>query len=140
VHGAKAVGEACTKDIDCDAPAGFTCVRRPDKANGSCQKSEVTQAGRDCSAAQKICAVGFFCDGDNCVEAKDPGDGCTIHEECGAGFCNAAGKCEARHETSASCTADIECADGICYTFENKKTCTDRIILSRSEPLCEELR
>jgi hypothetical protein len=139
VVGPKSTGQSCDEDNDCDGSAGFTCVVAVDR-EGSCQKAEVTQGGRDCSAPQTICEVGFYCDGDNCVESKDPEDECTIQAECGTGFCNDAGKCEARRKVSESCTEDLECGDGVCYVFEDKKSCTDRIILARSEPLCDELR
>jgi hypothetical protein len=139
VRGPKSVGQSCTSNSDCDASSGFTCVNSLQRES-TCQKAEIVQAGRDCSAPQKTCEEGFFCDGDNCIEAKDANDDCSIHEQCGTGFCNDDGKCEARRKVSESCTADIECGDGVCYSFENKKSCTDRIILARSEPLCEELR
>jgi hypothetical protein len=139
IRGPEAVGESCDTDRDCDASAGFTCVRAVDR-QGTCQKAEVTQGGRDCSALQKTCEAGFFCDGEYCVEAKDPDAACTIHEQCGTGFCNESGKCEAPRKVGASCTEDRQCGEGVCYTFENNESCTDRIILARSEPLCDELR
>ena len=140
IRGPKAAGESCTSDRDCDASAAFTCVRRPDTKAGTCQKSEVTQAGRSCSAAQKVCETGFFCDGNNCIEAKALGGDCTIAEQCSTGLCGDAGKCEARRKVASACTADSECEDGVCYKFEDAKSCTNRIILARSEPLCDELR
>jgi hypothetical protein len=33
----------------------------------------------------------------------------------------------------------VQCSAGICYEFEGELTCTDRIVLSRAEPLCDDL-
>jgi hypothetical protein len=141
IRGSKGPGESCSTHRDCDAPAGFACVRKPDQPNGTCQKPEVAEAGRNCAAAQKVCVSGFYCNGGNCIESKAAGETCTTHEECGTtGFCNDGGKCEVRAKVSAECTSDIQCSSGVCYEFENKKTCTDRIVLARSEPLCKDLR
>jgi hypothetical protein len=141
IKGSKDEGEDCDANEDCDGPAGFECVRHADAETGTCQVPEVTGAGKDCSSKRKICGAGFYCNGDNCIEAKDAGDGCTIQEECGeAAFCTTGGKCETRHKVGTECTSDIECDDGICYEYEGKKTCTNRIRLARSEPLCEDLK
>ena len=141
IAGNKDAGDECNSNSDCDRPGGYECVRHSDDDKGTCQIPTVTGAGRDCSAAQRTCEVGFYCDGDNCIEAKDTGDECTIQEECGEGaFCSGSGKCESKHDVGADCTDDIECDDGICYEFEGAKTCTDRIRLGRSEPLCEALK
>jgi hypothetical protein len=134
-------GDDCDSNHDCDAPGGFVCVRHADKPEGTCQIPETVDGGRDCSGARKICENGFYCNGDNCIEAKDASDDCTIQEECGeTAFCSNAGKCEERHSVGAVCTSDIECDDGVCYEFDGKKTCTDRIRLGRAEPLCDELK
>jgi hypothetical protein len=55
-------------------------------------------------------------------------------------FCNAAGECESRLTVDEPCSADLECETGICSLFEGERICVDRVILARSEPLCEELR
>jgi hypothetical protein len=138
--GPKERGESCSMNSDCDAPAGYVCVMKSDQEKGSCEIPEETGAGRDCSAAQKTCPSGFYCNGENCVEAKDVGEKCTIQAECGdTGYCDK-DKCAARATVGSACNADYECAAGICYEFEGKKTCTDRIRLARAEPLCEDLR
>jgi hypothetical protein len=140
IAGPKARGESCSSNSDCDAPAGYVCVKKSDDEKGSCEIPEPAEAGRDCSAAQKTCPSGFYCDGKNCVESKDVGDECTIQEECGeTGYCHS-GKCAARVAVNAKCTEDYECSSGICYEFEGDKTCTDRIRLARAEPICEDLR
>jgi hypothetical protein len=55
-------------------------------------------------------------------------------------FCNAVGECEARLRVDTPCSADFECGSGVCHVFEGERICTDRVILARSEPLCEDLR
>jgi hypothetical protein len=97
--------------------------------------------GRDCAPAQKTSEPGFYCNGDNCIEAKSAGQSCTIQEECApAGFCDDAGQCKKGLATSDPCTADLECATGICYEFVDGKVCTDRLRISRTDPICDDLR
>jgi hypothetical protein len=139
--GPKSEGEACDSPRDCDVAAGYDCVMKSNAARGRCEVPETVGAGRDCSAPQKTCSEGFYCDGGHCVEGKSEGDACTIQDECGRlAFCNAAGECAARLEVSEPCGNDFECATGICHEFEGKPICTDRVILARSEPLCADLR
>jgi hypothetical protein len=141
IQGPKEAGDSCTKRSECDASAGYECVKKADKETGSCQLPEVVAAGKDCEAAQKTCGVGNYCNGENCVEANDVGDDCTIPEECGEeGFCNDDGKCAERFAVNESCSSDAECATGICYEFDGEKSCTDRVVLSRSEPICGDFR
>ena len=84
----------------------------------------------------------FYCDGANCIQAKTAGEACTNDEECGAtGWCGADGSCAARLSVDAACTASNQCASDLCYTFSaGDQTCVDRLRLSRSEPVCENLR
>lgn len=134
-------GESCTDPGDCDASLGLACVRKADAARGTCQLPDEVEGGRDCKAAQKTCTPGFYCNGQNCIEAKDLGDVCTIQEECGeAGFCDVDGACQERLAVNEVCTSDFECGTGICYEFAGDQVCTDRIRLARSEPLCDGLR
>lgn len=140
IKGEKDKGESCAANAECDGPAGYVCIRHADASTGTCQIAESVGGGKDCSPKQKVCEVGFYCNGENCLEAKDAGDECTIQEQCGAAaFCNASGKCETKHKVSTECTSDRECGDGICYEFEGKKLCTDRVRLGRGEPVCEDL-
>jgi hypothetical protein len=140
IVGPKSEGQSCSERTDCDLSTGFECVRKAGLEDGTCQLAELIEAGRDCEAVQATCETGFYCDGENCVEAKDAGDVCMIQEECGEeGYCSAEGECVARGGTGTPCTADLQCSEGICYEFEGEQTCTDRIVLSRAEPLCDEL-
>jgi hypothetical protein len=141
VIGPKGLGESCTARSECDTSIGLECVRKSNAEHGTCQHPEPVGGGRSCTAAQKTCEAGFYCNGDNCIEAKSVGSTCTIQEECApAGFCNDAGQCEKGLATSDPCTADRECATGICYEFVDGKVCTDRLRISRTDPICDDLR
>lgn len=140
IVGVKERGESCAADGDCDAPGGYVCVMKSDKKTGTCEIPQEVGAGRDCSAAQKSCPSGFYCNGEYCVESRDVGAKCTIQGECGeTGYCDA-GKCAERVEVDGDCSADHECASGICHEFIGEKTCTDRIRLAKAEPVCAELK
>jgi len=139
--GSSQAGDPCSESQDCDAARGYTCIKKATSNEGTCQIPQLVDPGRDCQAAAKTCSEGFFCDGENCIETLSEGDSCTIHEQCGAdGFCNDAGQCEARHKVNDSCRSDLECVRGICADFEGRQVCTDRIVLSRADPICTNLR
>jgi hypothetical protein len=139
--GPKAEGEACSSRRDCDSASGFDCVKKADADRGTCQVPREVGGGRDCSAARAVCEPGFYCDGSHCVEGKAAGDDCAIDAECASGaFCDEDGACRARLDVDEPCTADAQCASGICYEFEGETVCTDRVVLSRSEPICSDLR
>lgn len=141
IIGGSAKGEECTSTSDCDVAGGYSCVRKADTGTGTCQIAERVEPGRDCSADQKACTEGFFCDGRYCVETLPLGEPCSIHEQCGAdGFCDESGSCAERRSVNDSCQQDIECATGICSELGDEKLCTDRVLLSRADPLCENLR
>lgn len=142
VVGPKEENESCKDRSDCDTSLGLECVRKAGEDEGKCEIPEQVGAGRSCAAAQKTCEVGFYCDGKNCIEAKEIGDDCTIQEECGeAGFCGTDGVCAERLALSKTCEHDLECATGICYEDgSGDKVCTDRIRLARADPLCDTLR
>jgi hypothetical protein len=133
-------GATCTSRLDCDAPEGFDCVFRDDDTTGTCQVPTQVGAGLDCRADNAVCAEGFYCDGENCIGGQSPGEACTVNRECNGGYCNA-GTCVALLEVDVACTFDEQCASGLCYRFTaTEQVCTDRIRLSRTEPICEDLR
>lgn len=133
-------GDACSQSSDCDRSASLDCVRKADAEEGSCEMPEVVGAGRACAAAQQTCELGFFCDGDNCIEAKQEGAACTIPEQCVEGTGCIDSECVALLADGEPCERDEACAAGICYEYEGEKTCTDRIVLSRAEPICTFLK
>lgn len=141
IAGPGEAGDSCEEPRDCNLAAGLDCIKKAGSTEGVCRMPEVVGAGLDCEAEQKTCEAGFFCNGDNCVQARDPGEECTINEECGEeGFCNADGECEERFAVGEPCEEDIQCEAGVCYAFEDETVCTDLIRLSRSEPVCDDLR
>lgn len=140
-RGPRDEGESCAVRDDCDSASGFACVVKSDRASGTCEIPETVSPGEDCEADQAVCTSDFFCNGENCIAARDLGDACMHHEECGEdGFCDVDGECAARFATGEACDDDAQCARGICYAFEDERICTDRIVLSRSEPICSDLR
>jgi hypothetical protein len=108
---------------------------------GTCQKPISVGAGRDCSAPEKVCDSGFYCNGENCIESKPSGRDCLHQEECASGlFCNEDGKCQSGRKVSEPCESDVECQSGICLSDGEQTVCTDRVVLARSEPICDTLR
>lgn len=142
IRGPRSEGEECESRRDCDAPAGFDCVFKGDAASGTCQLPQTIGAGRDCSAPNAVCEPGFYCNGDNCIAGESVGDPCTYHAQCGPnGYCGLTSVCQARAAIGSPCGFDEQCASGLCYQFsDTEQECTDRLRLSRSEPICEDLR
>lgn len=140
ISGPGARGATCTSRLDCDAPEGFDCVFKGNDATGTCQVPTPVAAGLDCSGDSAVCAEGFYCDGENCIGGQSPGEACTVNRECNDGYCSA-GTCVAHLEVDVACTFDEQCESGLCYQFSaTEQVCTDRVRLSRTEPICEDLR
>ena len=141
IRGMVRAGEACMSSSECDRSRGYTCIMKADRSAGTCQIAQSVSPGRDCRAPEQTCSSGFFCDGRNCIETLGLGEPCTIHEQCGdAGFCNDEGHCTARVAVNDPCRDDLQCERGICSDFQGEQVCTDRVVLSRADPLCENLR
>ncbi len=134
--------EACSEDRDCDTASGFACVFRPDEEMGTCQVPLLVDPGFECTTANSTCSDGFYCNGDNCVADLDPGDDCATDYVCGQnGYCGDADTCVEPLAVNEPCERDAQCASGICFSFsDDERVCTDRVRLSRSEPLCDEFR
>lgn len=140
VRGPGEEGATCTSRLDCNAPAGFDCVFKSDDTTGTCQVPTPVGAGLDCSADNAVCEAGFYCDGNNCIGGQSPGESCTVNRECNDGYCSA-GTCVERLTVDAACTFDEQCESGLCYQFSaTEQVCTDRVRLSRTDPICEDLR
>jgi len=45
----------------------------------------------------------------------------------------------ATNASGSSALKNVQGMTGICYEFEGEETCTNRIVLSRAEPLCDDL-
>jgi hypothetical protein len=140
VRGPRATGESCTSNLDCDGPTGAECVFKATSVNGTCQTPVSVDPGLDCSADDAVCTEGFYCNGDNCIVGGEVGDSCSRNEECAGGYCDG-GTCVAGRAIDADCSADEQCSSGLCYAFSaTERVCVDRVRLSRTDPLCEDLR
>ena len=143
VRGPSAEGESCMQRSDCDAPGGFDCVFKGGAASGTCQRPESVGPGQNCSAPNAVCTEGFYCNGSNCIAGEAAGASCNTHAQCGpTGYCDVTTSlCAARLPVSAPCDFDEQCTSNVCYQFSaSERVCTDRLRLSRSEPICADLR
>jgi hypothetical protein len=141
VRGPRRTGESCTSRLECDGADGYDCVFKAGEATGSCAQPIVVQPGRDCSAENAVCSEGFFCNGNNCIEGAASGEVCERNDQCASGFCGPDHLCVAARAVNATCTVDEECSSGLCYSFsDTERVCTDRVRLSRTDPLCENAR
>jgi hypothetical protein len=142
VRGPRAEGQTCNTDAECNTPDGFACVLKG-SAGGTCQIPRLAQPGMSCSAAQDVCTAGFFCNGENCVEAKPVGQACSLQSECAStAYCHNGSECVARLAAGSPCSNDTECLSGVCYdnVSNNELACLDRLRLSRADPACDSFR
>jgi hypothetical protein len=141
VRGPRAAGEACMTHLDCNGPDGYDCVFKAGATSGTCQKPSVVQPGRDCSGDGAVCTEGFYCNDSNCIEGMAPGQACTRNDQCAPGFCGPNNLCAAGLAVNQDCTFDAQCTSGLCYRFSaTDRVCTDRVRLSRTDPLCDAAR
>jgi hypothetical protein len=135
-------GDDCAEHSDCDRSLDLECVIKGGETVGPCQEPEEISAGFECSDPEDVCEPGFFCSATmDCIAQSDEGEDCTLTQECEEGtYCNA-GVCDARFAVDDACTADEQCLSEVCYTFAGgEQVCIDRLRLSRSEPICSDLR
>jgi hypothetical protein len=143
IAGAYEEGESCAEPNDCDTVHGYTCVIKAGDETGTCQEPQIQGKGEPCDAAAMICEEGAYCDGENCLVTKDPGERCSYDAMCADGNrCVIAvdeteGECEPKLDNRADCTADSECASGICLTSTMK--CQTNIVLTAESSLCVNL-
>lgn len=96
-------------------------------------------AGFSCDEPQQTCAEGFFCNGENCIAALDPEEGCSNDPQCGPEhYCDES--CQERLPVGEDCDTDSQCLSDLCYSFDDSRTCVNRIRLSPAEPMCAALR
>lgn len=142
MRGSADEGESCSRDKDCDAPAGFQCLLKGTETTGSCEDvATIAGGGDDCTALDTVCEEGRYCDGSNCLTGKAVSSACTVDRECALeAFCQD-GACVEKLAVSVDCASDSQCAEGVCYDFgEDGKKCSARAILTRTDPLCDNLR
>jgi hypothetical protein len=156
VSGSGSEGDPCEVTADCSVDADLSCVRKPGEEMGSCQIAEEVEGGRRCSGDTQICASGFYCDGTNCLASHEGGEPCSADVPCADAF-----KCEAleggtadadggvvetvcveRVGTGQSCGKNEDCMSAICAmaTGASGGVCASRIILSATDPICDDLR
>jgi hypothetical protein len=149
--GTRDEGESCGNNDECNTARGLFCIKKGGATRGSCEKPEVMPPGEACDGAAQICEDGYFCNGENCVAYKKTGavcDGqyqCSPEEQClttvdAEGVETSA--CTARLEANELCTGDADCQSGYCYMAAGatEGECASMIVLSRSEPLCDDLQ
>lgn len=141
-RGTAGEGDSCSVDKNCDAPSGFQCVLKGVEATGTCQEvSAIVGGGDNCADSDIVCEAGRYCDGTNCLTTKDIGTSCTVNRECTEGAFCSSGSCVAKLGVSTECTDDLECAEGICFDFgADGRRCSARANLTRTDPLCDNLR
>lgn len=134
-------GGSCSVTADCDTAQGLVCIYQLGADTSTCEVPASVGAGLDCSAPGSVCEEGFFCNGDNCVGALDPGEDCSADIQCGAeGFCGAGGACSAVREGGEACEFDSECGAALCLDAPTgDAVCTSLVRLGRAEPLCADL-
>jgi hypothetical protein len=141
VRGTRAAGESCMSRLDCNGPEGYDCVFKAGEMTGNCEQPVVVQPGRDCTSDNALCTDGFYCNGSNCVEGGRPGEACLRNDQCADGYCGPNSVCAAGLAVNVDCTLDAQCASGLCYRFSaSERVCTDRVRLSRTDPLCDNAR
>ncbi len=142
VRGPREAGDDCQSRRDCNGPSGFECIYKGDQTTGLCAVPERVGPGQDCSATNAVCDSGFYCNGENCIAGEATGERCANTAQCGpSDYCGITSVCEPRRAVDATCGFDEQCASGLCYQFSaTEQVCADRLRLSRSEPICEDLR
>jgi hypothetical protein len=147
IQGPGGVGSPCSRDADCNTLESLACVSKG-TSGGTCQVPQQVGGGFSCALPQQTCAPGFFCDGANCLAARQLDDPCSASEPCsqelkcpidsdgGSAFC------VAKAEIGGSCSSDDDCKSMICAKSASASTgvCTADIILRADDQICGNLR
>jgi hypothetical protein len=154
IKGPGSLGSTCTRTQDCNTLEDLSCVIRPGDSTGSCQVPEIVGGGFSCTAPEKVCADGFYCNGQNCIEQPNQaGADCASDIPCGSGFncidtspdagtgqpCGAEASscvCQAKISTGGACTLASECKSGVCAG----KICQELVELTAEAAFCADLR
>jgi hypothetical protein len=147
--GTRTSGQSCDSSEECNTADGFDCIKKQDATQGVCAKPEITAAGDPCDSPEQVCNAGYYCNGENCVAQKKTGGSCESDYQCKpTDHCLKetadadTGTCELRADLDEACSRDADCQSGYC-AIESAATegvCASTIRLSRTEPLCENLR
>jgi hypothetical protein len=150
--GTAAEGESCKTNDDCNTAGGVTCVIKLGAAKGVCATPEEVGGGEACDGDAQVCADGFYCDGENCIAYKKTGKACDAgadyecspedHCVVAADDTTGMGACTLLADLNEECTVDADCQSGYCplATGDTTGSCAGTIRLSRTEPLCDDLR
>lgn len=151
-------GDTCTVESDCDTNTGLTCVKKSPTGKGYCYVPKIVGGGLDCSADSDVCDTGFYCSSDShCISANTSGETCSADVPCDPGSrClttsgaalgssdggSDSGTCQARSALGEACSTDDDCASSICAGASStaKGACSQNIVLSFTDPVCDDLR
>jgi hypothetical protein len=141
-------GDACTENDDCDTAAGLSCIKKLGASAGTCATPEEVGGGEACDGDAQVCGDGFYCNGENCVVYKKTGGTCEADYQCSPeDHCVIAagettGTCTERADLNETCAKDDDCQSHYCpiASGDTEGQCAGTIRLSRTEPLCDNLR
>ena len=141
-------GDSCEANDDCNTSLGFSCVRKLDATEGTCQKPEEVPPGDACDGDAQVCEEDYYCNGENCVAYKKLGAACDAdyqcspEDRCAIAVVGEPGECTALADLNDVCTANEDCQTHYCYieAGATEGECASNIQLSRSEPLCDDLQ
>ena len=154
--GSRAVGQTCQAPYQCAPDGGATCVIPNGKTDGTCQVPVPKEAGDACGPADSVCAEGLFCTSSEphvCAKRYDVGQACSRSLLCKETLSCAlasddSGTCQEKAGIGSACHGDADCASDLCATVricqgddcQVKQQCVGAIILTPSDPFCEQFR
>jgi hypothetical protein len=135
-----AVDSNCSVDIDCDTAVDLRCVIKGTDPVGTCVEPVEAMGGQKCTAADVVCADGFYCDNTNCLERPAEGETCSALILCKDGLkCDTTTtKCVTKLGNGETCNADDDC-QGYCNLNSDgiSGTCAAKVILAISSQTCD---
>jgi hypothetical protein len=137
-------GETCSTDDDCNTLAKLRCIVKPEQAFGTCQIPVEVGGGFGCTQANETCAVGFYCNGSNCLARLGAGASCSELSPCLEDFqClgePGAAVCQEKGNATAACIEDGDCKSTICAkNAAGGGKCVDQVVLAPTELICADL-
>jgi hypothetical protein len=144
--GTRSSGQSCSNNDECNTADGFSCIQKLGAAEGICGEAELIAAGEACDSPNQVCKEGYYCNGETCGVYKRTGNSCDGDYQCKpTDRClkeaeAETGTCELRADLNDPCTQNSDCQSGYCAPGETENTCASTIRLSRTEPLCDNLR
>jgi hypothetical protein len=154
IKGPGGLGASCSRSEECNTLDDLSCVIRPGDTTGTCQVPEIVGGGISCSAPERVCEDGYYCNGSHCIERPNQsGAACAADIPCGADFscidqspdaganqpCVEGGSecvCEPKLSTGSACTLSSECQSGVCAG----KICQELVMLTAESAFCADLR